>query len=298
MDCRFFLAGIKGGCGAYSVPGVMQMICAWKELLAILPPWMRYDVDRLGKDNLQELRLRINAPPELIMAEGDSNLERTVCRDDLNYCVNAASGYSPWTAASVAKGYLTAPGGHRIGLCGEAICKDGKSIGIKNLTSLCIRIARDFPGIAAGAFHASGSILILGAPGWGKTTLLRDLCRQIGETKHVGVVDERKELFPSEIPRGKRIDVMSGCAKILGMDMILRTMGPSYIAVDEITAHEDCEAMVQISNCGVKLLATAHAASIQDYYSRSVYRVLVDHHVFDTILLLHPDKSYTLERVT
>lgn len=274
------------------------MICAWKELLAILPPWMRSDVDRLGRDSLQELRLRINAPPELRMGRGESYLERTICREDLNYCVNTASSYSPWTAVSAAKGYLTAPGGHRIGLCGEVICKDGKSIGINNLTSLCIRVARDFPGIADNACRATGSVLILGAPGWGKTTLLRDLCRQIGETTNVGVVDERKELFPPGVPGGKRIDVISGCAKIYGMDMILRTMGPSYIAVDEITAQEDCEAMVQISNCGVKLLATAHAASIQDYYSRSVYRVLVEYHVFDTILLLRQDKSYTLERVT
>lgn len=273
------------------------MRCAWKELLAIIPSWMQQDVNRQGRESLQEIRMRIHSPPLLVHASEKRQLSRAVTREDLSHCINAASRYSPWTAASAAFGYITAPGGHRIGLCGEAVCQDGTPTAVKNLTSICIRVARDYPGIASGAGSIRGSILILGAPGWGKTTLLRDLCRQVGERETVCVSDERKELFPEGMDLGKGIDVLSGCPKAAALDMLLRTMGPSYLAVDEITAPEDCAALIRAANCGVKLLATAHGASMQDYYTRTVYRSLIENRVFDSVLLLRKDKSYTVERV-
>lgn len=180
------------------------MMCAWKQLLSVLPPRLRPEVDRLGKNALQELRLRLGMPPELVLSGESRWLGCCVSREDLNYCINAASRYSPWAAATTAQGYLTAPGGHRIGLCGEVVCKDGIVTGIREISSLCIRVARDFPGIAKRAADAPGSILILGAPGWGKTTLLRDLIRQIGEKQCVSVVDERGELFPEGWNGGRR----------------------------------------------------------------------------------------------
>lgn len=274
------------------------MMCAWNELVSILPAWMRQEVDRLGKEEMQELRLRINAPPELVLGSGSRWLDRKASREDIHFCVNAASRYSPWAASTAAQGYITAQGGHRIGLCGEAVCKDGRVCGIREVHSLCIRVARDFPGIADKAVQANGSVLILGAPGWGKTTLLRDLIRQISWQECVAVVDERGELFPEGIPRGKRTDVLSGCPKPAGIGMALRTMGPGCIAVDEITAKEDCEALLQAANCGVRLLATAHAADRQDFCRRGVYRPLAEQGIFDTFLVLRSDKSYKVERVT
>ena len=95
------------------------MTCAWKELLSVLPMWMRRDADEQGQNAVQELRLRINAPPELVFSEKSCWLERTVSQEDINYTVNAASRYSPWTAASASRGYITIAGGHRIGLCGQ-----------------------------------------------------------------------------------------------------------------------------------------------------------------------------------
>lgn len=273
------------------------MICAWKELLAVLPAWMRNEVNDLGAESLQELRLRINSPPELVFSENSRWLNQTVSEDDLRYAVNTASRYSPWTASSAALGYLTIAGGHRIGLCGETILHENRITGIKNITSLCIRVARDFPGIAKNAATFSGSILILGPPGSGKTTLLRDLIRQLEKQEQVCVVDERGELFPEGINRGTRIDVLSGCSKQDGISMLLRTMGPACIAVDEITDQKDTQALIQAANCGVRLLATAHAMSASDLNRRHIYRPLLENHVFNWLLVLKKDKTYTLERM-
>lgn len=273
------------------------MRCAWKELLDILPRWMITDVDALGRSSLQELRLRLDAPPELVSCDSVQRLGRQVSSEDLSYCVNAASRYSPWAAATIAQGFLTVSGGHRIGLCGEAVLKNKEITGIRKVTSLCIRVARDFPGIGSSAAGLRGSMLILGAPGRGKTTLLRDIARQISEKSTVAVVDERGEIFPSGFVRGDRMDVLTGVPKAGGVEMVLRTMGPEWIAVDEITAEEDCRSLLQAQGCGVRLLATAHAGSLDEFRVRPIYKALLDNYVFDYLLILHSDKSYGTERI-
>lgn len=274
------------------------MTCAWKELLAVLPQWMYKDLEALGEESMEELRLRINSPPELVLSQEKRYLKRKVTREDLNFTVNTASRYSPWAASTVSRGYITAPGGHRIGLCGETVVQREAVTGIRSVTSLCIRVARDFPGLAAGLSNAAGSILILGPPGWGKTTLLRDLIRQLEGKETICVVDERGELFPEGLPQGEAVDVLTGCSKSQGIPMVLRTMGPSCIAVDEITEAEDTTALLLAANCGVRLLATAHGMSVSDFRRRSVYEPLRRNHVFDWIVLLKRDKTYTMERMS
>lgn len=272
------------------------MKCAWKELLSILPPWLAAEVER--RDMLQELRLRLDSPPELVFPEESQWLRRAVSRADLLFCVNTASRYSPWAAQTMANGYLTAPGGHRIGLCGETVVNRGVMTGFREITSLCIRVARDFPGIGENAAGLSGSILLIGPPGSGKTTLLRDIVRTISQRETVAVVDEREELFPVEFRQSaKRMDVLTGCTKAEGIEIALRCMGPSSLAVDEITAEADCEALLRAGWCGVRLLATAHAASLQDLYRRAVYRPLVKAQLFSHVLVLHRDKSWREERM-
>lgn len=274
------------------------MICAWKQLLSVLPPEISAQVDPIGRESLQELRLRVNAPPEMITGNGSVWLGGIVRQEELNYVVNSASRYSPWCAATVGRGYITAPGGHRIGICGDAVSRtDDKTGNFQNISSLNIRVARDYPGIAARISAFGESVLILGAPGWGKTTLLRDLARKIANERIVCVVDERGELFPEGIARGKRMDILVGFTKPRGIEMVLRTMGPEYIAVDEITAEEDCGGVIRAANCGVQLIATAHAFSIQDLKTRKLYQELMERNVFQKIVLLHKDKSYRVERV-
>ena len=278
------------------------MRCAWQAYLNLLPLWLRSDVDKFGAEKVLEVRLRNHCPPELITTEGSVWLKRPVEKEDLTFTVNMASGYSPWTAETIARGYITAPGGHRIGLCGQATVFDGRMTGISRVSSLCVRAAKDFSGIAKKAADLSGSILILGCPGSGKTTLLRDLIRYRSESALVSVVDERGEIFPTVqnqicFPAGRRTDVITGCAKSQGIEAVLRSMNPQVIAVDEITAQEDTQALLHAGWCGVSLLATAHAASKQDLYRRQVYKPLVESKLFDTLLILQPDRSWRLERM-
>ncbi len=280
------------------------MRCAWQAFLNIIPVWMREVVDKQGRDSLQELRLRLNAPPLLITKTNQIWLNRPTSAEDLRFCVNIASRYSPWAAATSADGYITAQGGHRIGICGEAVMSNKNMSGIKNISSLCLRVARDFPGIAKETGKYSGSVLIIGKPGSGKTTLLRDMIRQRSNKNFgvVAVVDEREEIFPRSnnemcFSIGKNTDVLSGCSKAKGIETVLRNMSPDTIAVDEITAAEDCNALIHAGWCGVKLLATAHAGNKQDLFQRPIYRPIVESGIFDTLFVLHEDKSWHCERM-
>ena len=275
------------------------MKCLWNEFLAIVPPQMRQNVDNLGKETLQELRLRLAHPPELVCCDGSHWLPNAVTREDLSFVVHTASQYSPWASSTVSRGYITAAGGHRIGICGDVVVKEDKLTGIRSPSSLCLRVARDFPGIASKVGNIKGNILILGPPGSGKTTLLRDLIRQIsdGGNGSVVVVDERGELFPAGFYTGRRTDVLTGCSKRQGLDMALRTMGPHTIAVDEITQDDDCNALFESCWCGVRILATAHAASLEDFKHRPVYRNLWDSRIFDCVLVMRSDKSWYAERI-
>lgn len=273
------------------------MMCAWEDLLGILPRWMQQDVDRLGSNALQELRMRLHSPPELVLQGGSQWLDKPSEKEDIAFVIQAASRYSPWAAQTVRQGFLTAPGGHRLGLCGLALYRGGQMTGIREITSVCIRVARDFPGIAETA-PQDGSVLIIGAPGWGKTTLLRDLIRQRSRYKPVAVVDERGELFPRGFETGLRTDILRGCRKVQGVEQVLRTMGPQCIALDEITEEGDCQGLIRAAGCGAELLATAHAGSLDEFKTRPVYRAILEKEIFRWILVMGPDKQFTAERMT
>ena len=279
------------------------MNCAWEALVRLLPGWIRQQVDPRGRESLRELRLRLGRPPELVGVRESGCGAGAVTHEDLQYVINTASRYSPWAAATAAKGYITAPGGHRIGLCGQAVTAGGEMTGIRDPDSLCIRVARDFPGISRGA-SGKGSLLIIGSPGSGKTTLLRDLIRSRSDYggRSIAVVDEREELFPrwqgkSCFPPGARTDVLWGCPKAAGVETVLRSMGPGTIAVDEITGQADCNALYQAGWCGVDLLATAHAGSMEELMTRPVYKPLVVERLFERVLILDRNNTWHEERM-
>lgn len=278
------------------------MICQWQELLHIFPVWLRHQMDKYGSGEVNEIRLRLHSPPEIVMPKGSVCLSRTVTLEDIIFCLNSATKYSPWTASSITDGFVTSPGGHRIGLCGECVYDGGKLKNISMMTSLCIRVAKDYPGLTDGLQHINGSVLIIGKPGSGKTTFLRDLIRNLSNNydEKITVLDERRELFPLvsgkfAFERGVHTDVLSGCRKSIGMEMAIRTMSPDTIAFDEITGQEDCMALTNAAWCGVRILATAHAGNRRDLYARKIYQPLIQDKIFQTLIVLQPDKSWRKE---
>ena len=274
------------------------MICQWQPLLSILPPQIAAEVDRQDKNRIQELRLRLGRKMQLCFGTENRELNYSVTRMDIHHIINTASRYSPWAAATMAQGFLTASGGHRIGICGEAVVQQGDVTGIKNPTSLCIRVARDYPGIGREIGRLQGSILLIGPPGSGKTTMLRDVLRQISKKETVSVIDERGEIFAESRCSGVDMDVLTGCSKPEGIAMVLRAMGPVCIGVDEITSEADCDALIRAGWCGVRLVATAHAADPEDLQRRPIYKRLYQSGLFNHLVVLRRDKSWTVERMT
>ena len=200
---------------------------------------------------------------------------------------------------------MTVEGGHRIGICGYGVPSGD---GIQTLvapSSLNIRVAHEVRGCAQKLYpHLKQSTLLLGPPGSGKTTLLRDAIRLLSDREKVvvGLADERGELSAavrgtSQLNVGSRTDVLVNVPKAQAVMMLLRTMNPAWIALDEITAEEDMLAIEQAAYCGVKLLATAHGADLSDLEKRPLYRKLMGTAVFQQVVVLNRDKSYTVKEV-
>lgn len=256
------------------------------------------------RSEIEELRLRVGRPLFVVSPEGEKPLADTyVTPDTLNTVLELASASSVHTVMEqIKKGFVAVRGGHRLGLCGTGVVERGELVNLRELSSLSVRIAREFKGLAGpvlpNLWGEAGleSALILSPPGGGKTTLLRDLIRAVsaGEgcpARRVGVVDERGELAAvaegtPTMDLGPRSDVMDGCPKTIGLTALLRGMNPQVLAVDEITDPRDVEAVLQAVGCGVTLMATAHGGGLSDLKRRPVYRELMARRVFGRLVLI------------
>lgn len=199
----------------------------------------------------------------------------------------------------IKQGFVPLGYGSRMGICGAVVEENGAVRTISDISSLNIRIARQIFGVADGVYSAIKwdklpNVLIISAAGGGKTTFLRDLIRRISRAgKTVGLADERFELAACRegIPTfdvGDNTDVLSGGDKEAAIDILVRTMSPKYIAVDEITAQKDCRALEKASYTGSGLLATAHCGTLTELDKRPVYKSILDSGLFTYIVEIVP----------
>jgi len=270
-------------------------------------------------DNLEEIRLRANKPLMVFHKNTDwfvttggqitKNISAAyvVTQHEILKSIELMSENSVYAYQDEIKsGYLTLRGGHRVGLCGKVIMQDTQIRNIKDFNGLNIRVAKEITGCSkhiikyiTKSYCDIYNTLIIGPPQCGKTTILRDLARIMSNGDDsfnfsglkIGIVDERSEIAAccKGIPQndvGFRTDIMDGCPKTLGMEMLLRCMSPNIIITDEIGTHGDKDAILKVLNSGVKIIASAHGYNITELKMREELLALIKSGVFERYIVL------------
>lgn len=224
--------------------------------------------------SIAEIRLRAGRPCVAVDIYGEmSTCSQPFSAEEIADCFAEICRYSVHSFQDeISRGFVTLDGGHRVGICGTAVKNGGKIDFFKDISGLNIRIAHEVKGCADELYERfftrnPRSLLLGGAPMSGKTTLLRDLARRLGERHRVTLIDSRNELSASvhgvpTLDIGLNTDALCGCGKSEGIMMALRTMSPEYIICDEIG--NDGAAVEQALFCGVKIIAAAHAANLRE----------------------------------
>lgn len=264
----------------------------------------------LDYDKLYEIRLRVGRPLFLTYDGGECFLrgkgqeQYLVTREDLTETLEYVTGYSLYAyEEEIRQGFVSVQGGHRVGVTGKVILDGNRIRGMKYISCINVRLAHQKLGCADAVMPYIRSkdwvanTLIVSPPRCGKTTILRDIIRQLSNGTEeipgltVGVVDERSELAGcyQGVPQndlGMRTDVLDGCPKSEGMQMLVRSMSPQVVAVDELGKGEDYQAVESVIHSGCKLIATAHANSMEDVLEQPLFQKLLETRVFERYIVL------------
>ena len=290
------------------------------ELLKILSLKLRTVFGKLliDFDKLQEIRLRINAPLMIIYCNQESFITEeaklvndparaiVITRNEIRETMEYISNYSLYAfEEEIKQGFITINGGHRIGIAGKIIIEEDVIKGMKHISFINLRLAHQVKGCADrvlpylmnqqsnGIYHT----LIISPPRCGKTTLLRDVIRQLSDGSErlpgmsIGVVDERSEIGACYMgtPQnelGIRTDILDCCPKAKGMLMLIRSMSPQIVAVDELGSKEELEAIDYVIGCGCKLIATVHGSSLEDVRNKPTLGELIEKRLFERYIIL------------
>jgi stage III sporulation protein AA len=275
-------------------------------------------------DRLEEVRIREGRPLE-INAEGEHHFitasgkltyrvdeSYKPAREDSHRLLDRISNHSLYTMEEeLRKGFITIPGGHRIGLAGRTVLSGGKVEHLRDISGFNVRIAKEILGAADAILphlldkkeKRMKHTLILSPPQHGKTTLIRDMARQMSNWSYgnasvkwsgmkVGIIDERSEIAGSirGVPSfdvGPRTDVMDGCPKAEGMMMMIRSMSPDVLLVDEIGRPEDAEAITEALHAGISVIATAHGSTVDELSQRPALASLMENQMFEMYVVLN-----------
>lgn len=282
----------------------------WNETCEFLSPCfpedVRCELDMLLPGELREIRIRAERPTVFITGTRTAFLPWTPDQRELTATVEALSEHSLYARSSeTGQGFLTLRGGHRMGLCGRTTKTDFESV-LARIGSVCIRIAAEYPGAAKPLLHdlaPASSLLIIGAPGTGKTTLLRDLACQLACGPHalqVSVVDERSELAAcvEGVPQlnvGDASDVLDGLPKAEAVRWLIRSMSPQVIVTDEIGSASDASALMDAMACGIAVCASVHGASLSDAARRPAIAQLMAQRCFSRYAVLSAEGGGQLD---
>lgn len=277
-----------------------------REILNILPDSIKKSIDLKEMNNLQEVRIKGDKPIILLYGEKEVITEHIANLEEIKIILQRMSNYSIYAYdEEIKQGYITIKGGHRVGICGRCVIENNGVKTIKDAASLNIRICREVIGCSNKIMpyiiknNTVENTIIISPPQCGKTTLLRDITRNISEGikelnfkgKKVCAIDERSEIGAcyNGIPQlnvGLRTDVLDSCPKSSGIIMAIRSMSPDVIVCDEIGTLSDIESIISAMNSGVSLITTIHGYGIEDIYERVVFKGIVDNKVFKKAIVL------------
>lgn len=261
-------------------------------------------------ESIEEIRFRLGKPLRIRTSRKDIKCDYLIDEKDIRDTLEFATNHSAYAyGEEIRDGYITVEGGHRIGICGKTVYENNEIKTIRNISALNIRVAHDVKGCSCGIVEHlinNGDVLntlIISTPGCGKTTLIRDITRIISDKGiNVSVVDERSEIAACYHGKpqndvGECTDVMDSCPKKHGMIMMVRSMSPDVIVIDEVGSNDDAVAMEYAINSGCSVIATIHGSSIKQVREKGCMRQIINSKRIDRYVVIRLEKKQRIYEI-
>ncbi len=274
------------------------------DFLKIFPQDIISHLEKYNIHNLEEVRIRANKPIYIFLSGVEVKIPFVTTAEDIKLIFTRMSNFSAYAFdENIRCGYITLKGGNRVGICGRCVVENGRIKTIKDISSINIRFAKEAVGCSDHIMHhilGEGFInntIIISPPKCGKTTMLRDIARNISngfkglKGRNISIIDERNEIASCymglpQFDVGIRTDVLEGCPKAHGMIMMLRSMAPEVIICDEIGSEEDLSSIILTMNSGVKIVTSIHGEDIEDFSNKYIYKKSKEHSIFKRGIVL------------